>query len=108
VSEFTFDASITVEAKTKEDAVDLILEHNMDADIPVALFTEGHITKKLQARVAELEAHQRDATNNELHVRVTELLKRNRELEAQIDAVRRIASHPPVDKAILAAITGDK
>ena len=35
-------------------------------------------------RIAELEANQRDATHNELHVRVTELLKQKRELEVQL------------------------
>ena len=45
---------------------------------------EAMLNTDTQQRIAELEANQRDATNNELHVRVTELLKQNRKLEQRI------------------------
>ena len=53
----------------------------------------GQWVQDKDKRIAELEANQRDATNNELHVRVTELLKQNRKLEQRIAELEATLDH---------------
>ena len=44
---YEFDARIAVEAASREEAADLILEHCMDgADIAVALFAVGSLNRR--------------------------------------------------------------
>ena len=41
MTEYTFDASITVEAKSEQEASDKILEHLLDADMACFLMKDG-------------------------------------------------------------------
>lgn len=58
MAEYTFDASLTVEAETEEAAADLILEHCMDGvDIAAFLCKEG----TLNVKTALAENERKDA-----------------------------------------------
>lgn len=51
-SEYTFDATLAVEAESSEQAADLILEHLMEADIACSLYSSGFLNaSQLQARL---------------------------------------------------------
>lgn len=41
MSEYAFDASVSVDAGSREEAADLILEHLMEKDIACSLYDEG-------------------------------------------------------------------
>lgn len=55
MSEYTFDASLTVEADSTEEAENLILDHLMDADIACSLYVDGTLNvKQLQRKYEAL------------------------------------------------------
>ena len=62
MSEYTFDASLTVEADSTEDAENLILDHLMDADIACSLYVDGTMNvKELQRKYEALVDQAHDA-----------------------------------------------
>ena len=70
-------------------------------DVPLMRKMSGDCVKcgEYKQRIKELEANQRTATHNELHVALTEANKHIKELQARLDAIEHAQVHQADDCA---------